>query len=159
MTRELLQQALEALECCYSEKYDGAKYHGAKAAIRAHLAQPVQPQGGPAPMSEAEIQDLRDRAIEMLEQSFPSTKPDRNPTLICNTCGADRLVSDCKGERMKCPVAGIASGAPERKPMTDEQVSRIVKEAASGAAIRRDGTTSQRIVRAVEAFHGIKGKP
>ncbi len=45
MTRALLEQALEALECAYSENYDGAKIHGAKVAIRAHLA---QPQGEPA---------------------------------------------------------------------------------------------------------------
>ena len=44
MTRALLEQALDALECAYSEKYDGAKFHGAKAALRAHLA---QPQGEP----------------------------------------------------------------------------------------------------------------
>jgi hypothetical protein len=44
MTRALLEQALEALECAYSENYDGAKIHGAKVAIRAHLA---QPQGEP----------------------------------------------------------------------------------------------------------------
>jgi len=41
MTRALLEQALEALECAYSENYDGAKIHGAKVAIRAHLAQPA----------------------------------------------------------------------------------------------------------------------
>lgn len=36
--RTLLEQALDALNCCYSEKYDGAKFHGAKAALRAALA-------------------------------------------------------------------------------------------------------------------------
>ena len=36
--RALLEQALDALNCCYSEKYDGAKFHGAKAALRAALA-------------------------------------------------------------------------------------------------------------------------
>ena len=41
MTRALLEQALEALECAYSENYDGAKIHGAKVAIRADLAQPA----------------------------------------------------------------------------------------------------------------------
>ena len=45
MTRALLEQALDALECAYSEKYDGAKFYGAKAALRAHLA---KPQGEPA---------------------------------------------------------------------------------------------------------------
>ncbi len=40
--RTLLEQALDALNCCYSEKYDGAKFHGAKAALRAALT--AQPQ-------------------------------------------------------------------------------------------------------------------
>ncbi len=40
--RALLEQALDALNCCYSEKYDGAKFHGAKAALRAALT--AQPQ-------------------------------------------------------------------------------------------------------------------
>ena len=39
--RALLEQALAALECAYSENYDGAKIHGAKVAIRAHLTQPI----------------------------------------------------------------------------------------------------------------------
>ncbi len=42
--RALLEQALDALECCYSQKYDGAKLHGAKAALRDALsAQPAKP--------------------------------------------------------------------------------------------------------------------
>ena len=36
--RSLLEQALDALECCYSQEYDGAKIHGAKASLRAALA-------------------------------------------------------------------------------------------------------------------------
>lgn len=39
--RELLNQALDALNCAYSEKYDGSKFHGAKAAIRAALEAPA----------------------------------------------------------------------------------------------------------------------
>jgi len=44
--------------------------------------------------------------------------------------------------------------APPRREwvgLTDEEIASIVKECAQGAAIRRDGTTSQRIARAIEA--------
>ena len=64
--RNLLEQALDALECCYSEKYDGAKIHGAKTALRAALAaQPERkPQATgyvyslPQPHTEAEVIEL-----------------------------------------------------------------------------------------------------
>jgi hypothetical protein len=35
--------------------------------------------------------------------------------------------------------------------LTDEEIAAIVREAARGAAIRRDGSTSERIVQAIEA--------
>ena len=44
----------------------------------------------------------------------------------------------------------------QRKPLTDEQIANIVQAAAKGSAFRRDGTTSTRIARAIEAAHGIK---
>jgi hypothetical protein len=40
-TRALLEQALEALEVCYSTEYDGAKIYAAKLALRAALAAPA----------------------------------------------------------------------------------------------------------------------
>jgi len=43
-----------------------------------------------------------------------------------------------------------------RKPLTDDEIAAIVRKAARGAAIRRDGSTSERIARAIEAAHGIK---
>jgi len=43
-----------------------------------------------------------------------------------------------------------------RKPLTDEQIVAIVREASHGSAIRRDGSTSMRIARAIESAHGIK---
>lgn len=46
-----------------------------------------------------------------------------------------------------------------KKPLSDEQIVSIVREAARGSAINRDGTTSQRIARAIEAAHGITGAP
>lgn len=39
--RALLEQALEALEVCYSTEYDGAKIYAAKLALRAALAAPA----------------------------------------------------------------------------------------------------------------------
>ena len=45
----------------------------------------------------------------------------------------------------------------QRKPLTDEQIVAIVREASLGSAIRRDGSTSLRIARAIEAAHNIFG--
>ena len=45
--------------------------------------------------------------------------------------------------------------AAVRQPLTDEKIAEIVREAAKNSAIRRDGTTSHRIARAIEAAHGI----
>jgi len=45
---------------------------------------------------------------------------------------------------------------PRPQPLTEEQIASIVREASKGAATRRDGTTSIRIARAIEAAHGIK---
>lgn len=47
---------------------------------------------------------------------------------------------------------------PVRQPLTDEQIKAIVREAAEGAALRRDGGTSLRIARAIERAHGITGQ-
>ena len=43
-----------------------------------------------------------------------------------------------------------------RKPLTDEQIVAIVREASHGSVIRREGSTSMRIARAIESAHGIK---
>lgn len=43
----------------------------------------------------------------------------------------------------------------QRQPLTDEQITAIVRDAARDSPIRRDGTTSHRIARAVERAHGI----
>ena len=48
-----------------------------------------------------------------------------------------------------------AGATPAAQPLTDEQIKAIVRDAAQGAAFRRDGTTSIRIARAIEAAHGI----
>ena len=59
-------------------------------------------------------------------------------------------------ERGVRTVNGIPDDAPQRKPLTDEQIAAIVRVAAKNSAIKRDGSTSQRIARAIEAAHGIK---
>ena len=48
---------------------------------------------------------------------------------------------------------------PQRQPLSDEQITALVREAAKGSAIRRDGSTSHRIARAIEKAHGITGEP
>jgi hypothetical protein len=66
---------------------------------------------------------------------------------------------------MRCPEDGGECGAggycrPEqRKPLSDEQVRQIVVEASTGSAIKREGSTSMRIARAIECAHGITGEP
>ena len=44
----------------------------------------------------------------------------------------------------------------QRVPLTEVQIGEIVRSASKGSAIRRDGTTSTRIARAIEQAHGIK---
>lgn len=45
---------------------------------------------------------------------------------------------------------------PVLEPLTLAEIKNIVQEASKGAATRRDGTTSERVVRAVEAAHADK---
>ncbi len=44
---------------------------------------------------------------------------------------------------------------PMRQPLTEAEIAGIVREESKGSAIRRDGTTSLRIARAIERAHGI----
>jgi hypothetical protein len=55
-------------------------------------------------------------------------------------------------------VTPLYTTPAQRKPLTDEEINALVREASRGSAIRRDGSTSLRIARAIEAAHGIKGK-
>lgn len=52
-------------------------------------------------------------------------------------------------------VTSLYAAPKALEPLTDEQIAEIVRDAAKGAATRRDGTTSTRIARAIEAAHGI----
>lgn len=46
-------------------------------------------------------------------------------------------------------------GVVMTRPLTEEQISAVVREAAKGSYIQRDGGTSHRIARAIERAHGI----
>lgn len=48
-------------------------------------------------------------------------------------------------------VRALYTSPTQRKPLTDAEIAAIVREAAKGSSIRRDGSTSERIARAVEA--------
>ena len=51
----------------------------------------------------------------------------------------------------------VYAAPPQRQPLSDEQITALVREAAKGSAIRRDGSTSHRIARAIE--RAITGEP
>jgi hypothetical protein len=60
-------------------------------------------------------------------------------------------------EGVGCHVA-VYTSPPPRQPLSDEQISVIVRETSKGPDIRRDGAAFQRVARAIEAAHGIKEK-
>ncbi len=53
-------------------------------------------------------------------------------------------------------AADLIAGMAQRVPLCDEQIAKIVREAGRGSALRRDGSTSYRIARAIEQAHGIR---
>jgi hypothetical protein len=72
-----------------------------------------------------------------------------------------RVEQETQGRMRINPVTGdVGIGSPptRRKPLTDAEIAAIVREAAKGSAIKRDGSTSERIARAIEAAHGVKGE-
>jgi hypothetical protein len=95
----------------------------------------------------------------MVALALHDAQPVREPATIteceaCFTPDVCQLRGTCdyySAERIRV----AATPAPDRVPLTAEQVASIVREASQGSAIRRDGTTSLRIVRAVERAHGI----
>ena len=83
--RELLEQALDALNCAYSENYDGAKVHGAKAAIRAALTAPAT---APEPVATVAEVHMSRYTLEWTNgplpegtelYAAPQARPERNP--------------------------------------------------------------------------------
>jgi hypothetical protein len=119
------------------ELIDTATWNEATSALAEHDAQPVREPAHWYSLSRegiatlcADERDARQVAADS-ELSWPAGRPHRAVQLA------------------------PASPAPDRAPLTAEQVASIVREASQGSAIRRDGTTSLRIVRAVERAHGI----
>lgn len=47
---------------------------------------------------------------------------------------------------------------PAAVPLTDEEATAMIRETVRGNTIRREGSTSLQIVRATEAYYGIKPK-
>lgn len=60
--------------------------------------------------------------------------------------------------RQDCVAIFTHQQAPQ-VPMSDAEIGAVVRAAKKNSAITRDGTTSVRVARAVEAHHGIKEKP
>ncbi len=81
MTRALLEQALDALECAYSEKYDGAKFYGAKAALRAHL---VQLQGEPVAAAGEDLAIYQSIADNYFKSIRPAHTEAEVQSILCN---------------------------------------------------------------------------
>jgi hypothetical protein len=68
----------------------------------------------------------------------------------------DMLVAELDRENrlLRARNERLEREAEQRKPwvgLTEEETAAIVREAARGAAIRRDGSTSERIAQAIEA--------
>jgi len=161
MTRALLEQALEALECAYSENYDGAKIHGAKVAIRAHLA---QPQGEPgvscgdcptrdykAPATAPAQPEIVDLLAEMYELILA------NKVVLAEKSGGVWTWPDRAIEAVRKHRSGPAQ--PERKPMTDDETLALFDR----VKVRMLFTDAEAApfasgVAAAEHFHGIGDK-
>ena len=131
--REVMQMALEALEMTYSV---ATNQWQAITALRARLKQPEQKQHQP----------WCDSVTKLLMSNPPQIPP-------CN-CKQELLPNEPPADGTK-----LYTTPPQRKPLTDEEIAAIVRVAAKGSAIKRDGSTSQRIARAIEAAHGIKETP
>jgi len=95
-------------------------------------------------------------------------KQEQDESVECKRCGGSGVIDDgeidCyedgtpfENGLIKCVKDCPDCTTPQqRKPLTDEQIVAIVREASRGSAIRRDGSTSMRIARAIESAHGIK---
>ena len=121
--------------------------------------QPLYANAQPAPVSgEPLTADQESRCVflarlENMQQNGHTWLTIQAVLALLNDC--DMLASGHCG-----PPAGPATAqpAPARAPLTEAQIAAIVREASAGSAIRRDGSTSQRIARAIEAAHGITAK-
>ena len=95
------------------------------------------------------------RGVDSILAQQVAVPYDQQAMELCPECGWKAIMP---GE--PCFVCNMENDAQQvAVPMTEDQINKIVREAARGSATRRDGSTSHRIARAIEAHHGIKAKP
>lgn len=147
--RELMQMALDALESSrvfvtsreQIKHPEGTEWYDERIeALRARLAQPE-----PEPYPDDFIDALR-------YHTAISEQPEQEPVAtVYDAYDATGIDWHCKD----APATGtkLYTAPPQREwqGLTDEEITSLVREAARGSAINRDGSTSQRIARAIEA--------
>ena len=136
------------------QRFDGAERESlldeAAALLRELAAEPVQ-----------------DEPVAWLKTMYSGTRPilevdHRKPpaTNSIPVYAAPQQPMRCPEDGGECGAGGYCRPEPQqRKPLSDEQIRQIVVEASTGSAIKRDGSTSMRIARAIERAHGITGEP
>lgn len=130
--RELMQQALEALETLMIER--GSVYHKAITALRERLAQPVPVAFKDAP-ERIYLQVCEDDHCEV-----PFHEHDEKTW--CTT----------KQNPLDVPyVRADLAASPQRKPLSEEEITNIF------ADVLQSGTFLD-VARAIERAHGIGGK-
>ncbi len=121
-------------------------------------------------LSAAEVraaEPVQDEPVAWLKTMYSGTRPilevdHRKPpaTNSIPVYAAPQQPMRCPEDGGECGAGGYCRPEPQqRKPLSDEQVRQIVVEASTGSAIKRDGSTSMRIARAIERAHGITGEP
>lgn len=118
----------------------------------------------PSGLTTPYVVHLRARAITAIKQAQQAQEPVEARVPLTNERITELYNEACADweNRYDRPVvfarAIEAAILAKLVPLTDEQIASIVREAARGSATRRDGTTSTRIARAIEAAHGIQSK-
>ncbi len=110
---------------------------------------------------------VQDEPVAWLKTMYSGTRPilevdHRKPpaTNSIPVYAAPQQPMRCPEDGGECGAGGYCRPEPQqRKPLSDEQIRQIVVEASTGSAIKRDGSTSMRIARAIERAHGITGEP
>lgn len=121
MTRELLQQALDALEWYAECSVVAGKASDAANAIRAALAAPqgepvkgaVWHEGSVSLLSVGHEDAYCARRGAQRLYLHPPAAP--SGEAVCKKCGADRLREPCKGSLMDCGFTGMTNAAPSGK--------------------------------------------
>ena len=102
------------------------------------------------------LRQAAQQALEALEAALSDDQPYIERCKQTRTALRAALAEQEQEPVVDCPRCGHC--CPQRKPLTGEEIAAIVREAAKGSAIKRDGSTSERIARAIEAAHGIGEK-